>query len=169
MQFGYNQLLMSKACLDVVADALNIITVGNVKIPAINYASGSAIESALTADTWIDIQDINLGSPFLFSIIVTGGGSFSDVVNDASETEGNYLRLQWEQDGIVILDFKVGVGKNQSVCPPAGSVITTTNTPSIPFFVKSRFRVRAYKHGTFSIAGSKLRSGEIRYIQVTPT
>lgn len=143
------------------ADETNVITVGNVLVSDVTYANGGAID-ALSADAWTDIQDINLGKPFVFQIRYTVNGfSYIDM---KAETVGDYLRAQYEIDGIVVLDYTVGPNKSQVVSFLNTDHVQTAN--SFPFYANSRFRVRLYKHGTIDQAGSTASFGAILYAEV---
>ena len=167
--FGFNELILNKACLQNAADATNIITVGNVEIPGVAYANGSAI-NALSADVWTDVQDINPGdgNPFKFQIRLVQVGSVMTPfgISLGAETTGDYIRAQWELDGVVVMDITVGPSKAQSVRGLAPNV-ATLNDFIFPEPATSRFRVRLYKHGTIDQAGSVIGIGAIRYQGVT--
>lgn len=161
-KFGYNELVTSKFCLQTAADATNIITVGNVKIASVIYATGADI-NALAADAWTDVVDINLATPFRFQFIETANGTV--MLNMAAETVGDYVRVQIEIDAAAVLDFQCGPSKSQYIRALQEGV-SATNLPSIPQFAKSRLRLRAYKHGTIDQAGSYLNFPAIYYDEV---
>lgn len=162
---NYNELILNKACLSTTADATNVITVGNVAVAAVTYANGTAI-NALSADSWTDVQDINLGVPFVFQITThSTRNALLEVLLDA-ETAGDYVRAQWELDGVAVMDITVGPSKSQKVYG-FGLEVSAVSVPSFPMFAKSRFRVRLYKHGTIDQAGSLIGIGAIRYQEVT--
>jgi hypothetical protein len=164
-QFGYNELKPSQARCDYAAEATNIITVGVPTIAAITYVNGAAI-NALPEDTWTDLQDINLGAPFLFSILAQPTYVCHAYVELGAETVGDYLRLQWELDGDAIMDITVGPSKVQMVYLPIVGVAPSSSNRSIPQFANSRFRTRAYKHGTIDAVASIAGLGAIHYLPV---
>lgn len=152
---------MAVANVTTAADATNVITVGNVLVSAVTYANGGAI-NALSADAWTDIQDINLGKPFVFQIRYgTNGFGY---ISMGGETVGDYLSAQYEVDGIVVLEITVGPNKSQAVSFLNTYNLTTSH--SFPFYANSRFRVRLYKHGTIDQAGSNANFGAILYAEV---
>jgi len=163
-QFGYNELVLSKACLFIAADATNIITVGNVRVPAVAYADGASID-ALSADAWTDVQDVNLGTPFQFQIGTAPSSIGFLYIILAAETAGDYVRVQYELDGTAVMDITVGPSKTQTVYGLFAGA-WATNVPCFPMFAKSRFRVRLYKHGTIDQGGSVIRTGVIFYQEV---
>lgn len=162
---GINELVLSKACLSATADATNVITVGNVKVAAVSYANGGAID-ALSADSWTDVQDINIGTPFQFQIYTASAANNFLKVVLGNETAGDYVRVQWELDGTAVLDITVGPNKTQSLVPILYEA-PAAGTPAMVLFAKSRFRVRIYKHGTIAEAGSSINCGAIAYQEVT--
>jgi len=163
--FGFTEPIVTKGNLLSSADAANIITVGNVQIPEVAYANGTAID-VLAPDTWTDIQDINLGTPFRYQFLGHQTGQFPLKINLAAETSGDYVRAQIEVDGAVVIDISVGASKAQTV----GGVRAAVSGNSTPFginYAKSRVRTRLWKHGTIDQAGSYVYAGKIVYEEVT--
>lgn len=163
--FGYSELVLSKACLLSVADATNIITVGNVLIAAVTYANGAAID-ALTPDDWTDVVDINLGVPFQYQFY-NGQGAYPFIINMDAETVGDYVRAQLEIDGVVVADFTVGPSKYQAIVMPMYPNYGA-GMSNMVMFAKSRLRIRLFKHGTIDNASSYIKIPLINYQEVTP-
>jgi hypothetical protein len=154
----FNEPILVSMCVDTVADATNIITIGNVDVAAISYANGGAID-ALSADAFTDVVDINLGSPFVFQFANVSSADHQAEIVMGAETAGDYVRMQYELDGNAILDITVGPSKTQTVL---SSTITTSEL-GIPYYAKTRLRIRLFKHGTIAEAGSTIKIGGILY------
>lgn len=153
--------VLSKMCVDVAADATNLITVGNVDVATVSYANGAAI-NALDPDAFTDVQDINLGVPFIFQLANVLGAAHQAQIVMGAETAGDYVRMQYEIDGTAVLDITVGPSKTQTVL----STNTTASSLGNFFYAKSRVRTRLFKHGTIDVVGSTINIGGITYYEV---
>jgi hypothetical protein len=156
---GYNQLKFSELLAENAADATNIITVGHNWVAAVDYADGTAI-NALAADSFTDVQDINLGTPFWYQFVYNTNTWL--YINVAAETAGDYVRAQIELDDVAILDISVGPSKAQFVHFPSYLAVAAS-VKTIKEFAAKRLRTRLYKHGTIDQAGSFIHIGQLNY------
>jgi len=141
-KFGYSGEFAGALPYAQATDATNIVTVGTARKTAEVSYNMAAIE-AWTGDAWTDLVDINYGSPFLIQFDRIGYGIVYCLLD--AETVGDYVRWQVERDGVVIFDCQIGPNKRQDIVAISDD---PTFTPTWPFLCQSRFRIRAYKHGT---------------------